>query len=83
LFFQVPDFGVSRLTPVPYTEGNVPGHVSTVVKGTRYGFHNWICSQYNWACVSGWDLKLYWSMRHYSTKFRKVNVDQCINSSMT
>ncbi|KAL2975946.1 hypothetical protein AAZX31_14G191300 [Glycine max] len=31
---KVADFGLSRLAPVPDTEGNVPGHVSTVVKGT-------------------------------------------------
>uniref|UniRef100_A0A1D1XDA3 non-specific serine/threonine protein kinase n=1 Tax=Anthurium amnicola TaxID=1678845 RepID=A0A1D1XDA3_9ARAE len=31
---KVADFGLSRLAPVPDTEGSVPGHVSTVVKGT-------------------------------------------------
>ncbi|XP_028768795.1 probable LRR receptor-like serine/threonine-protein kinase At1g06840 [Neltuma alba] len=31
---KVADFGLSRLAPVPDTEGIVPGHVSTVVKGT-------------------------------------------------
>ncbi|TKY56617.1 LRR receptor serine/threonine-protein kinase [Spatholobus suberectus] len=31
---KVADFGLSRLAPVPDIEGNVPGHVSTVVKGT-------------------------------------------------
>ncbi|CAJ1970784.1 unnamed protein product [Sphenostylis stenocarpa] len=31
---KVADFGLSRLAPVQDTEGNVPGHVSTVVKGT-------------------------------------------------
>ncbi|XP_020273382.1 probable LRR receptor-like serine/threonine-protein kinase At1g06840 [Asparagus officinalis] len=31
---KVADFGLSRLAPVPDTEGTVPGHVSTVVKGT-------------------------------------------------
>ncbi|TVU06801.1 hypothetical protein EJB05_46836 [Eragrostis curvula] len=31
---KVADFGLSRLAPVPETEGSAPGHVSTVVKGT-------------------------------------------------
>ncbi|RDX76520.1 putative LRR receptor-like serine/threonine-protein kinase, partial [Mucuna pruriens] len=31
---KVADFGLSRLAPLPDNEGNVPGHVSTVVKGT-------------------------------------------------
>lgn len=31
---KVADFGLSRLAPVPEMEGNVPAHVSTVVKGT-------------------------------------------------
>ncbi|KAJ1377997.1 Serine-threonine/tyrosine-protein kinase, catalytic domain [Sesbania bispinosa] len=31
---KVADFGLSRLAPVPDVEGNLPGHVSTVVKGT-------------------------------------------------
>ncbi|WVY91183.1 hypothetical protein V8G54_036697 [Vigna mungo] len=31
---KVADFGLSRLAPVPDIEGNVPGYVSTVVKGT-------------------------------------------------
>ncbi|KAK9167873.1 hypothetical protein Syun_000013 [Stephania yunnanensis] len=31
---KVADFGLSRLAPVPDVEGTVPGHVSTVVKGT-------------------------------------------------
>ncbi|XP_062081648.1 probable LRR receptor-like serine/threonine-protein kinase At1g06840 isoform X2 [Humulus lupulus] len=31
---KVADFGLSRLAPVPEIEGNVPDHVSTVVKGT-------------------------------------------------
>ncbi|KOM47134.1 hypothetical protein LR48_Vigan07g083800 [Vigna angularis] len=31
---KVADFGLSRLAPVPDIEGNVPAHVSTVVKGT-------------------------------------------------
>ncbi|KAL9316446.1 hypothetical protein ACSQ67_017447 [Phaseolus vulgaris] len=31
---KVADFGLSRLAPVPDIEGNVPPHVSTVVKGT-------------------------------------------------
>ena len=31
---KVADFGLSRLAPVPEMEGIVPGHVSTVVKGT-------------------------------------------------
>ncbi|KDP45677.1 hypothetical protein JCGZ_17284 [Jatropha curcas] len=31
---KVADFGLSRLAPVPDTEGSVPAHVSTVVKGT-------------------------------------------------
>lgn len=31
---KVSDFGLSRLAPVPDMEGAVPGHVSTVVKGT-------------------------------------------------
>ncbi|XP_026658440.2 probable LRR receptor-like serine/threonine-protein kinase At1g06840 isoform X2 [Phoenix dactylifera] len=31
---KVADFGLSRLAPVPDTEGTVPAHVSTVVKGT-------------------------------------------------
>lgn len=31
---KVADFGLSRLAPVPGFEGNVPAHVSTVVKGT-------------------------------------------------
>ncbi|KAF8402451.1 hypothetical protein HHK36_010535 [Tetracentron sinense] len=31
---KVADFGLSRLAPVPDIEGTVPGHVSTVVKGT-------------------------------------------------
>ncbi|KAG0447665.1 hypothetical protein HPP92_028223, partial [Vanilla planifolia] len=34
LIAKVADFGLSRLAPVPDDEGNVPGHVSTVVKGT-------------------------------------------------
>jgi len=44
---KVADFGLSRLAPVPDTEGNIPGHVSTVVKGTPVCFHNWICFHYN------------------------------------
>lgn len=35
---KVADFGLSRLAPVPDIEGNVPGHVSTVVKGTPVWF---------------------------------------------
>ncbi|KAK7385632.1 hypothetical protein VNO78_31380 [Psophocarpus tetragonolobus] len=31
---KVADFGLSRLAPVPDIQGNLPGHVSTVVKGT-------------------------------------------------
>ncbi|KAL0911557.1 hypothetical protein M5K25_019706 [Dendrobium thyrsiflorum] len=31
---KVADFGLSRLAPVPDIEGDLPGHVSTVVKGT-------------------------------------------------
>lgn len=31
---KVADFGLSRLAPVADLEGNVPGHISTVVKGT-------------------------------------------------
>lgn len=31
---KVADFGLSRLAPVPNIEGSVPGHISTVVKGT-------------------------------------------------
>ncbi|XAR58822.1 Non-specific serine/threonine protein kinase [Bertholletia excelsa] len=31
---KVADFGLSRLAPVPDIEGTLPGHVSTVVKGT-------------------------------------------------
>ncbi|KAK7385631.1 hypothetical protein VNO78_31379 [Psophocarpus tetragonolobus] len=31
---KVADFGLSRLAPVPDNEGNIPAHVSTVVKGT-------------------------------------------------
>ncbi|XP_045820915.1 probable LRR receptor-like serine/threonine-protein kinase At1g06840 isoform X2 [Trifolium pratense] len=31
---KVADFGLSRLAPVPDVEGIIPGHVSTVVKGT-------------------------------------------------
>ncbi|XP_023522477.1 probable LRR receptor-like serine/threonine-protein kinase At1g06840 [Cucurbita pepo subsp. pepo] len=31
---KVADFGLSRLAPLPDTEGDVPNHVSTVVKGT-------------------------------------------------
>ena len=35
---KVADFGLSRLAPVPDTQGNVPGHVSTVVMGTPVRF---------------------------------------------
>ena len=37
---KVVDFGLSRLAPVPDIEGDLPAHVSTVVKGTpvRYLF---------------------------------------------
>ncbi|XP_020575326.1 probable LRR receptor-like serine/threonine-protein kinase At1g06840 [Phalaenopsis equestris] len=31
---KVADFGLSRLAPAPNIEGDLPGHVSTVVKGT-------------------------------------------------
>ncbi|XP_042511451.1 probable LRR receptor-like serine/threonine-protein kinase At1g06840 isoform X5 [Macadamia integrifolia] len=31
---KVADFGLSKLAPVPDTDGTLPGHVSTVVKGT-------------------------------------------------
>jgi serine/threonine protein kinase len=31
---KVADFGLSRLAPVPDIQGIIPGHVSTVVKGT-------------------------------------------------
>ncbi|XP_073301001.1 probable LRR receptor-like serine/threonine-protein kinase At1g06840 isoform X1 [Primulina huaijiensis] len=31
---KVADFGLSRLAPVPELEGDVPSHISTVVKGT-------------------------------------------------
>ncbi|KAJ4751070.1 Leucine-rich repeat protein kinase family protein [Rhynchospora pubera] len=31
---KVADFGLSRLAPIPEIEGTLPGHVSTVVKGT-------------------------------------------------
>ncbi|CAK7323475.1 unnamed protein product [Dovyalis caffra] len=31
---KVADFGLSRLAPVPDIEGDVPAHISTVVKGT-------------------------------------------------
>nr|CAB3474628.1 unnamed protein product [Digitaria exilis] len=31
---KVADFGLSRLAPVPDTEGTLPAHISTVVKGT-------------------------------------------------
>lgn len=35
---KVADFGLSRLAPVPDVEGNLPAHVSTVVKGTPVRF---------------------------------------------
>jgi len=35
---KVADFGLSRLAPVQDTQGNVPGHVSTVIKGTPVRF---------------------------------------------
>jgi len=35
---KVADFGLSRLVPVQDTEGNMPGHVSTVVMGTPVRF---------------------------------------------
>ena len=40
LVAKVADFGLSRLAPVPDIEGDLPAHVSTVVKGTpvRIGF---------------------------------------------
>lgn len=31
---KVADFGLSKLAPVSEFDGNAPGHVSTVVKGT-------------------------------------------------
>ncbi|OVA06938.1 Protein kinase domain [Macleaya cordata] len=31
---KVADFGLSRLAPIPDCEGVIPGHVSTIVKGT-------------------------------------------------
>ena len=34
LIAKVADFGLSRLAPVADLEGVIPGHVSTVVKGT-------------------------------------------------
>ncbi|KAF6142999.1 hypothetical protein GIB67_041067 [Kingdonia uniflora] len=34
LIAKVADFGLSRLAPVPDLEGDIPGHISTVVKGT-------------------------------------------------
>jgi serine/threonine protein kinase len=35
---KVADFGLSRLAPVPDIEGNLPNHISTVVKGTPVRF---------------------------------------------
>lgn len=35
---KVADFGLSILAPVPDIEGNLPAHVSTVVKGTPVTF---------------------------------------------
>ena len=35
---KVADFGLSRLAPVPDTEGTLPAHISTVVKGTPVSF---------------------------------------------
>lgn len=35
---KVADFGLSRLAPAPDMEGDLPGHVSTVVKGTPVSF---------------------------------------------
>jgi serine/threonine protein kinase len=37
---KVADFGLSRLAPLPETEGSAPGHVSTVVKGTPVSAHS-------------------------------------------
>lgn len=36
---KVADFGLSRLAPLPNAEGDVPAHVSTVVKGTPVKFY--------------------------------------------
>lgn len=38
---KVADFGLSRLAPLPDTEGDVPAHVSTVVKGTPVKFYQY------------------------------------------
>lgn len=43
---KVADFGLSRLVPVQDTEGNMPGHVSTVVMGTPVRF-SWMGLVFN------------------------------------
>ena len=40
---KVADFGLSRLAPLPETEGSAPGHVSTVVKGTPVSRLHTLC----------------------------------------
>lgn len=41
---KVADFGLSKLAPVPNIEGDVPGHISTVVKGTPVSLSHAPCS---------------------------------------
>jgi serine/threonine protein kinase len=40
---KVADFGLSKLAPVPDIEGDVPGHISTVVKGTPVSLSHALC----------------------------------------
>ena len=64
---KVADFGLSRLAPLPETEGSAPGHVSTVVKGTPVNrlYHTQ-------KCFLRYILKVKHTIHH----------DQCIYSSL-
>jgi serine/threonine protein kinase len=64
---KVADFGLSRLAPLPETEGSAPGHVSTVVKGTPVNrlYHTR-------KCFLRYILKVKHTIHH----------DQCIYSSL-
>ncbi|PNY01744.1 LRR receptor-like kinase resistance protein [Trifolium pratense] len=64
---KVADFGLSRLAPVPDMEGIVPGHVSTVVKGTPVSLFTSINT-----CEIAWESLWKYAHMLLSTYFHKL-----------
>ena len=61
---KVADFGLSRLAPLPETEGSAPGHVSTVVKGTPVSRLHTLCLF--WCFMRWWNtLRTSWSTTNF------------------